>query len=596
MTVNELRDPEVPIGRVDVVVVVGFALGLVVVAIARLIVSGWADVAPDDARYVFVGLSTLDGRGPLTPSGNLFLLRSPIYGIALAAGRWLSADGPVVGARVVAAALSLAGLIGAVALGRALGGSRGAVGTALGLLSMTLIWRLLPTLRIDLPQTAGVIAVLLALRRPTARRWAVAGAVFGLTVLVKETILLLAVVPLAFAGTVPTARLVRLWGLFLLTAAIVAGWWWVVVWTQSGTIFPLNAVGVIERRDVGADLRLDTFGLGLVGVIAAGWLVVVATARRDRDLRLLVAGAICLAPPAAYAMVNGLSTRNLAGVAVLSAVAVGVGFARVVDRVGARTGGGGSTLAVAGSTRAVAVVAVVIGLAGAAAGQARIGDPGESALPAQMAAWLRSNVPPGNHAVMTFRDSEIVALELYGDVAVPGLAAVRVASDAALSDYVWIGLRDRQLFAYARAGWLQTLAQPGTGELVLAGPHALTPAELMPTLDHGGVPGLVLARTFTTQGEWASIYRVDPASIRVSPADVPLHLSASAAVAWLDLAGGPDPSAAARLLAASRGIVVGAGSEGLARRLAGIACLVPIPQLAPDTDRIEPVGPGCTAP
>ncbi len=108
MTAVQPRDPRALVGRVDVVVVVGLALGLVVVAIARLIVSGWADVAPDDARYVFVGLSTLDGHGSVTPSGNLFLLRSPIYGIALAAGRWLSADGPVGGARVVAAALSLA--------------------------------------------------------------------------------------------------------------------------------------------------------------------------------------------------------------------------------------------------------------------------------------------------------------------------------------------------------------------------------------------------------------------------------------------------------------------------------------------------------
>jgi hypothetical protein len=568
------------------VVPLGLAMGIVAVAIARLALFGWAEVAPDDARYVFVGLSTLDGHGPVTPSGNLFLLRSPVYGIALAAGRSLGTDDPVGGARIVAAALTVAGMVGAVWLSWSLAGSLGALGTALGLLAMTLIWRLLPTLRIDLPQTAGVIAVLLALRRPTARRWALAGAALGITVLVKETILLLAVAPLAFVGTLPRAMLARLWGLFLGTAALVAGWWWIVVWTQSGSIFPLNAIGVIERRDVGTDLRLDTFALGLCGVIAVAWLVVLAAARHDRDLRLLVAGAICLVPPAAYAMANGLSTRNLAGLAILSAVAIGVASARVAGQVAARA-------PARGSTRAVTTAVLAIGLAGAAAGQARVGDPGESALPGQMTAWLRANAPPGSHAVMTFRDSEIVALELYGRMSVPGLAAVRVASDTPLSDFLWIGLRGRQLFGYTRSGWVGTLAQPGTGDLIMAGPHPLTPAELMPALDQGGVPGVVLARQFTTDGEWASIYGVTPASIRADAADAPLYLSPAAAIAWLDLTNGDGAPVAARRLVDAAPVVVGAETDALARRLAGVACLIAIPGDDPDSSRIVATGSDC---
>jgi hypothetical protein len=568
------------------VVPLGLAMGIVAVAIARLALFGWAEVAPDDARYVFVGLSTLDGHGPVTPSGNLFLLRSPVYGIALAAGRSLGTDDPVGGARIVAAALTVAGMVGAVWLSWSLAGSLGALGTALGLLAMTLIWRLLPTLRIDLPQTAGVIAVLLALRRPTARRWALAGAALGITVLVKETILLLAVAPLAFVGTLPRAMLARLWGLFLGTAALVAGWWWIVVWTQSGSIFPLNAIGVIERRDVGTDLRLDTFALGLCGVIAVAWLVVLAAARHDRDLRLLVAGAICLVPPAAYAMANGLSARNLAGLAVLSAVAIGVASARVAGQVAARAPAGGSA-------RVVAIMVLAIGVAGAAAGQGRVGDPGESSLPGEMTAWLRTNAPPGSHAVMTFRDSEIVALELYGRLSVPGLAAVRVTSDASLSDFLWIGLRDRQLFGYTRSGWVGTLATPGTGDLILSGPHPLTPAELMPALDQGGVPGVALARQFTTKGEWASIYRVTPTSVRADANDLPLYLSPAAAIAWLDLTDGDSAPVAARRLVDAAPVVVGAETDALARRLAGVACLIASPGDDPDSSRIVAAGSGC---
>ena len=37
---------------------------LVALAILRLAHYGWADVAPDDARYLNVGLAVLAGRGP----------------------------------------------------------------------------------------------------------------------------------------------------------------------------------------------------------------------------------------------------------------------------------------------------------------------------------------------------------------------------------------------------------------------------------------------------------------------------------------------------------------------------------------------------
>jgi len=569
---------------------IGMALAIVVVAIARLTLFGWAAIAPDDARYVFVGLSTLDGHGPITPSGNLFLLRSPVYGIALAAGSVIAGNGPIEGARIVAAILTVAGLLAAIRFGRVIAGPVAAAGTAVALLAMPLIWRLLPTLRIDLPQAAGVGAMLLALHRPTIRRWALAGALFGLTILVKETILLLALAPLAFAGTMPRARLAQLWSVFLVVAAIVAGWWWVVVWVNSGTIFPLNAVDVIERRDVGADIRLDAFGVVLLGLVGAAWAVVTAGARRDPGLRLLVVAAACLVPPAAYATLNGLSSRNYAGLAVLSAIAIGVAASRIPtwvlsplpSRPGLRVGALG--------------LAAAVGIAGATAGQIRVGNPDEPALPSQLVGWLRAETPPGDHVLMTFRYNEIVALELYGDVAVPSLGAVRVDGSTPLSEFLWVGLRDQQLFGYTRSRWEVALGRPGTSYLVLAGPHPLTPAEIMPTLDRGGLPGLIRAQSFSADDDWATIYKVEASSVRASPTDIALHLSPAAAIAWLDLAGGVpggDPATAARLLADARPIVVGPDRDTLASRLVGIACLVPLAGLGPDAARIVPDGAAC---
>jgi hypothetical protein len=572
-------------------VAIGFGIALVVIAIGRLAIFGWAGVAADDARYVFVGLSTLDGHGPVTPTGNVFLLRSPVYGIALAAGSLIFGDGPVAGARIVAVVLTIAGLLAAIRFAWLLGGPIAAAGTAVALAAIPLIWLLLPTLRIDLPQTAGVMGMLLALLRPTPRRWALAGVLFGLTVLVKETILLLALAPLAFVGTVPPRTLARLWAIFLIAGAIVAGWWWVVVATQTGAVFPFNAIGVIERREVGSEVRLDAFGVGLLALSVAAWFVVLATARRDPGPRLLVVAAVCLLPPAAYATWNGLDARNYAGLAVLSAIAIGVAAAKCASWVLAR-----STMR-PGLRLGVVGLAAVVGIVGAFAGQRRVGDPSEPALPGQLVSWLRSDVPPGGQVIMTFRYGEIVALDLYGEVAVPVLAAVRIDPDTSLSDYLWMGLRDRQLFGYRRSDWMAMIGQPDTADLVLAGPHPLTPAELVPDLDRGALPGLTRAQSFEAGGDWATIYRVTPASVRAGPADVPLHVSSAAAITWLDQArgapGGDAAVAAARRLADTGAIVVGPDLDVLATRLAGIACLARLTDESSVTARIVAAGPQC---
>jgi 4-amino-4-deoxy-L-arabinose transferase-like glycosyltransferase len=573
-------------------VAVGLAVVVLILAVGRLLAFGWAAVAADDARYVFVGLSTLDGHGPVTPTGNLFLLRSPVYGILLAAGSRIAGGDPVDGARVAAAILTVLGLLAAIRIGWLLGGPVAAVATTVAIVGFPLLWSLLPTLRIDLPQAAGVSAVLLALHRPSTRRWALAGALLGLTVLVKETVILLAAAPLAFAGSIARDRLVYLGAVFLGTAAVVAGWWWIVVWFGAGTIFPLNAVGVIERRDVGADIRLDPFGLALLGAIAVAWLVVAGGARRDTRLRLLVVAAVCLAPPALYATVNGLSTRNYAGLAILSAIAIGVATARIAAPV--RTSSPARRPVARGVLLALIAAA---GLAGAAVGQVRVDPPDQARLPAEIAGWLREEAQQGGRVVMTFRFSEVVALETYGRLDVPTLAAVRVDAAAPLSGFIWLGLRDRQLFGYTRGDWTADLDPPLTSHLVLAGPHPLTPLELIGSLDRGELPGLSMAQTFDADGDWATAYRVEPGSVRAGPADVPLHLSPEAAVAWIDLAATASAASndedAVRRLAESGAIVVGASTTALFARLAGLACLVPSVGGATDEARIVPAGAPC---
>jgi hypothetical protein len=127
----------------------------------------------------------------------------------------------------------------------------------------------------------------------------------------------------------------------------------------------------------------------------------------------------------------------------------------------------------------------------------------------------------------------------------------------------------------------------------------LTPAELIPALDRGELPGISHAETFEDGDEWARIYRVEPSSVRANPSEIALHLSPAAALAWLDLAGGPPGGdaaiAAVSRLATAGAVVVGPEREPLARRLSGVACIVPIAEATPEAGRILPVGPGCPA-
>lgn len=547
------------------------AIGLLVaIAAIRVTAFGWAEVAPDDARYLFVGLSLLDGHGPVMASGSLFLFRAPLYPAVLAIGARIVGGDPVLGAHVMATGLALAGFALAVVLGHRLGGASAGVATAIVLAATPLLWRLLPTMRIDLTQAAAIIALLLALARPTPARWIVGGLVLAVAVLVKESSGTLALMPLAFAGTVPAGRLLRLSGLYLATAAIAAGWWWVVVYAQAGVIFPVNALGVIERRQVGADLAFGPTTLIVLAALAAGWLGLALRARRDARLRPLLLAGLLLVPPAAYATLNGLDSRNYAPLAVLSAVAGGSTLAAAIGHLGRRYAVGGRFAVPLG---AALVALAVVAIAGS---QAVVPRSTPQPLPDAIATWVRSHTEPGARVVMTFRYRELVALRLYGRNDVTVLNPRRLAAGDDPAGFAWIGLRDRQLFGYDREVWQARLGSPATRVFVVVTPHPLAPAALLGVLEAGGASrGLRWLSTVEPGGGSAAVFGVDPRGVQADRASLPLVLGDDAAGAWLDLEAA-DPSAPARFVAA-RPIVVGdaAAIAELTARLGSVACAAP---------------------
>ena len=484
--------------RDDWFVAIGLVAAIVAVVLLRTALFGWSPVAPDDARYLFVGLSVLAGDGPVTPSGNTFVLRSPVYGLALAAGSTIVGGDPITGARVVTIVLAIVCLCGAMRLGWLLAGPGGAAGTALALLATPIIWRLVASLRIDLPQTAGVIAILLAVWRPTTRRWAVGGVLLGLTVLVKETVAPLALLPLAMLGLEPPRRVAAFTAAYLAAALLTAGWWWVVVWFSAGVVFPLNAIGVIARRDVALDAPGRPAGTGAARPVR----VVVARDRHPRPCgarptpaagrrRLPGAGSDVrrLAGPERPQLRGaggpirrrarrdrGLGRRVVRSVVPATRHCAGRNAERGSYETGPRRVGG---CCVRGQCRRRCGRRPT-------SGRAPVGDR-RGRRPCRLASHEYDGWRPGRDDI---QGSRVMALRLFGSVQVPSVPAVRVAAAVDLSDYLWIGLRDRQVFGYTRSAWTRALTRHQRPRyLVISSPHPFTPADLEASMTAGSRSG-----------------------------------------------------------------------------------------------------------
>ena len=207
-----------------------------------------------------------------------------------------------------------------------------------------------------------------------------------------------------------------------------------MVWASTGQLFPLNALSVIEARDVDVALRVDRSTAFLLAIAIAGWGIVAwrALRRRAAPASSLVA-AIGLAPAALYAASLGLNARNFAGLAVLSAVAVGAGGAWLVASLRQREPHAvrphGARLAT------IALVGVaVLALAAPVVGQRDAGRVAPDRIGDELAAWLAANAPDGGRIVMAFREREQMALRLYGQATWRSCRSARVDAVRAPED------------------------------------------------------------------------------------------------------------------------------------------------------------------
>ena len=249
--------------------------GAAVVFIVLVVAGGAFYQSFDEAKYVGLGRNLVAGRGYTTVFGSLFLTHPPAWPLILAAPEaWFGIDPLTVGRFLNV--LSGAGLI--VLSGLLAWRIRPAAGglAAVAMLGVTYLSDLSRTARLDVPGAAiAVLAVLVgtwSIRRDSVRGALVAGAIFAVAFLIKETsVVYLAVPTLAaiFDGR-SAARLARLTAAIALTFAIGTSWWFVVVAEQTGRVFRTSfPAWVLVPLGIGLGAAIV---LGLAGpAILARW-------------------------------------------------------------------------------------------------------------------------------------------------------------------------------------------------------------------------------------------------------------------------------------------------------------------------------------
>lgn len=461
---------------------------LVAVAVVRLAVYGFGLISPDAAMYLYSGRSVWDLDLPRAPGGGFFAARAPAFGAMLNAGRFTAE--PLTSARVIAFVAACTLLVVTVVLSARIGGVVAGIATALALLAYASVWAWIPSLVVDIPQALGVVVTVWCLSRATLWRFVIAGVVLGVTVLVKETALVLVVLPLAWIGVSNRRELVRGYAAYLGALALTISGWWILVWVQLHQLFPLNSLSSAVERAARDRVTAPTFVAGFAVALAA-W-VFIARLWSDVRMRLLMIAAAAFLPLSAYSWLRGFTDRQQLVLGVLSTIAVGVAVAHLYER----------------SARGAVALAVVLALAAVVVhvSPASRAAPDSSDLTDEAAAWLAPRLAETPHArvLMSFRDRTLLAYRLADTARVAPLPTVKNGQECVA---VWAALGDR--YCVPRDQFTRDLARPDTRFIVLSGPHPLTPTAYAMKLERGARDDVRFETSFRRGSRWLSIFSVD---------------------------------------------------------------------------------------
>ena len=227
-------------------------------------------VSFDEARYVGVGYSMVEGQGPQTVFGGYFLPHAPVWSTLVVAPAVALGIDPLVVGRFLNALSGVGLLLLSAALGWRIRPAAGAL-AAIALLATTYIHELTRTSRLDIPSTTLAIAYLalglVAVRRGSTRYSIAAGLLFGVAFLVKEIALPLAPVPIlaAVLHRQPWRPILRTAGWLILGATAVVAPWFIYVAQVTDRVYRLGTPGWTL-----APIGLALLAIGVAGVLVGG--------------------------------------------------------------------------------------------------------------------------------------------------------------------------------------------------------------------------------------------------------------------------------------------------------------------------------------
>jgi hypothetical protein len=199
----------------------------------------------DEAKYLAIGHSSLDGLGPLTAFGDRFLPHAPFWPMLFAApDAWAGLD-PWTWGYLVNAASGVAVLLMAARFASRFG-PLAAILTVTVLAGWVSLFGLTRTARLDVPEAALALAYLWvamsAIETGLIRRGILAGILFSWSFLTKEASLVLLAAPF-IAGIAlrrPIGRIALAAGLVMLLTVPLTSWWFVWYADATGRIFALG--------------------------------------------------------------------------------------------------------------------------------------------------------------------------------------------------------------------------------------------------------------------------------------------------------------------------------------------------------------------
>lgn len=199
----------------------------------------------DEAKYLGIGFSLIEGLGPRNVFGDYFILHGPVWPAVVVAPAVALATDPLVVGRVLNALSGLGLILLSAALGWRIRPAAAAFG-AIGLVGTTYLHELTRTSRLDVPSAALAVAFvalgLVAVRRGSSRYAIAAGVLFGLAFLVKEIVLPLAPVPIlaAVLHREPWRPILRTAGWLTLSVTVTLAPWFIYVADLGGKVYRLG--------------------------------------------------------------------------------------------------------------------------------------------------------------------------------------------------------------------------------------------------------------------------------------------------------------------------------------------------------------------